>query len=53
MFVHPAGVGQIKEVGRKCILSVGVGHQGEDLSPDPALWLVDVNCLSLGAFGFA
>lgn len=53
MFVHPAGVGWIKEVGGKCILNVGVGYQGEGLSPDPALWLVDVNCLSLGAFVFA
>lgn len=52
LFVHPAGVGWIKKVEEKCVLSVGVRYQEAALGLDPALWLVGVNCLSLGRFLF-
>ncbi|XP_010181749.1 PREDICTED: coiled-coil domain-containing protein 85A, partial [Mesitornis unicolor] len=49
LFIYLAGVGWIKRV-EKCIWSVGVRYQEAALGFDPALSLVEVNCLSLEYF---
>lgn len=52
LFVDLAGVRWIKKVDEESTLSVGVRYQEGALGPDPAVWLVDANCLSLGRFLF-